>query len=199
MRIIECEQGTTEWHLARRGVPTASNFSKIITSSGKKSLSREKYMYELAGQKLGGIVEETYQSFAMQRGTLLESEARDLYEFAHSPVQKVGLCLSDCGRWGASPDGLVGENGGLEIKCPLIYTHVEYLLKSKDEMPIEYFQQVQGALLVTGREWWDFVSYYPGLKPLIIREDPEPVFQRLLKKELEEFCNELDELVRKLS
>lgn len=199
MKIIECEQGTPEWHLARRGVPTASNFSKIITSTGKRSTQREKYMYELAGEKLGAIVEETYQSFAMQRGTILESEARDLYVFAHAPVNKMGLCLSDCGRWGCSPDGLVGDNGGLEIKCPLVHTHVEYLLKCKDEMPVDYFQQVQGALLVTGREWWDFVSYFPGLQLLIIREEPEPVFQKLLKQELEAFCVELDDLVRKLS
>ncbi len=199
MRIIECEQKTPEWHAARCGIPTASGFSKIITSTGKRSTQREKYLYELAGEKLGGIVDETYQSFAMQRGVLMEAEARGLYEFARDSVQIVGFCVSDCGRWGCSPDGFVGDQGGVEIKCPLIHTHVEYLLKCKEEMPVDYFQQVQGAMLVTGREWWDFVSYFPGLPPLIVREEPAPVFQRLLKDELEAFCSDLDALVRKLS
>lgn len=199
MKILEHEQLTPEWRAARCGLPTASNFDKIITSEGRTSKQRQKYLYELAGEKMGGIVDETYQSFAMQRGTAMESEARGLYEFAHDSVQVVGFCLSDCGRWGCSPDGFVGENGGIEIKCPLIHTHVEYLLKCKEEMPVDYFQQVQGALLVTGREWWDFVSYFPGLPPVIVREEPEPVFQRLLKQELEMFCIELDALVKKLS
>ena len=68
-----------------------------------------------------------------------------------------------------------------------------------DEVPIEYFTQVQGNLLVTQREWWDFVSYYPTLKPVIVREEPNTVFQKLLKKELDLFCEELDELVKKLT
>ena len=199
MKVIELEQGTPEWHAARRGIPTASGFSKIITSHGKRSTQREKYLYEIAGEKLGGIIDETYQSFAMQRGTKMEAEARSLYEFAHAPVQIVGFCLSDCGRWGCSPDGLIGEKGGLEIKCPLIHTHVEYMLNCKDEIPVEYVQQVQGALLITGREWWDFISYFPGLPPVIVREYPEPTFQRLLKQELESFCDDLNEIVNKLS
>lgn len=199
MKILNFEQRTPEWYAARCGIPTASGFAKIITSSGKRSTSREKYMYELAGEKLGGIIDETYQSFAMQRGTRLEAEARGLYEFGHDAVNTVGFCLSDCGRWGFSPDGLVGKNGGIEIKCPLIHTHVEYMLKCREEMPAEYFQQVQGALFISGREWWDFISYYPGLPPVIVREEPNEVFHRLLKDELECFCDELDQLVRKLS
>lgn len=199
MKILEFEQRTPEWHAARCGIPTASGFDRIITSEGKRSKQREKYMYELAGEKLGAIVDETYQSFAMQRGTLLESEARGLYEFARDAVQTVGFCVSDCGRWGFSPDGLVGENGGIEIKCPLLHTHVEYMIKCKDEMPVDYFQQVQGALFVSGREWWDFISYFPGLPPVIVREEPNAVFHRLLKQELELFCDELDQLVKRLS
>lgn len=199
MKVLDLEQRTPEWHAARCGIPTASGFKQIVTSTGKRSTSREKYLYELAADKLGAIPEETYQSFAMQRGTLLESEARGLYEFANESVQEVGFCLSDCGRWGCSPDGFVNDKGGIEIKCPLKHTHVEYMLKCEEEMPIEYFQQVQGALLVTGREWWDFISYCPGLPPVIIREYPEPVFQRLLKQELEAFCSDLEETVNKLS
>lgn len=199
MKILEHEQRTPEWYAARKGVPTASDFDKIITSTGIQSKQRQKYLYQLAGERLGGIVDESYQSFAMLQGVEKEAEARALYELLHEPVKEVGFCISDCGRFGCSPDGIVGEDGLVEIKCPIISTHVEYLLKCKDECPSDYFQQTQGQLLVTGRKWVDFVSYFPGLPPLIIREEPNEVFQRLLKKELELFCAELNELVEKLT
>lgn len=198
MKILELEQRSVEWFQCRRGIPTASNFDKIITSEGRPSKQRQKYLYELVGEKLGGIVDEGYQSFAMLQGIEKEAEARALYELIHEPVQEVGFCLSDCERFGCSPDGLVGEHGLVEIKCPIISTHIGYLLAG-EEVPTDYFQQVQGQLLVTGRKWCDFVSYYPGLKPLIVREEPHDTFQKVLKKELEMFCHELDELARKLS
>lgn len=199
MKILEHEQRTPEWYAARKGIPTASDFDKIITLTGSQSKQRQKYLYQLAGERLGGVVDEAYQSFAMLQGIEKEAEARALYELIKEPVQEVGLCLSDCGRFGCSPDGLVNEDGLVEIKCPIISTHVEYLLKSKDECPIEYFQQTQGQLFVTGRRWVDFVSYFPGLPPLVVREEPNEVFQKLLRKELEAFCQELDDIVKKLS
>jgi putative phage-type endonuclease len=197
MKVLELEQRSPEWYAVRCGIPTASEFDKIITSSGTQSKQRQKYMYQLAGEKLGGIVDESYQSFAMLQGIEKEDDARSLYELLNEPVQKVGFCLSDCGRWGCSPDGLVGVDGLIEIKCPIMSTHVGYLLEG-DEIPTDYFQQTQGQLFVTGRKWVDFVSYFPGLKPLIIREKSNEVFQKVLKKELELFCSELDALVRKL-
>ncbi len=199
MKILELEQRSPEWYKARCGIPTASDFDKIITSTGAPSKQRTKYMYQLVGERLGGIVDEGYQNFAMLQGIAKEDEARSLYELIVKPVQKVGFCLSDCGRFGCSPDGLVEEDGLVEIKCPLISTHVEYLLKNKDEIPTDYFQQTQGQLLVTGRKWVDFLSYFPGLEPLIVREEPDETFQRLLKKELELFTEELEEMVNKLN
>ena len=196
MKVLELEQRSPEWYKARCGIPTASEFDKIITTSGKQSTQRKKYLYQLAGERLGGIVDESYQSFAMLQGIEKESEARALYKLIVKPVQEVGFCLSDCGRFGCSPDGLVEGDGLVEIKCPLISTHVGYLLEN--DVPTDYYVQVQGQLLVTGREWVDFVSYFPGLKPLIIRETPDDTFQRLLKNELETFTAELDELVKKL-
>lgn len=199
MKILELEQRTPEWYVARKGIPTASSFDRIVTSEGKPSKQRTKYLYELVGERLGGIIDESYQSFSMIQGVEKESEARALYELIHEPVKEVGFCISDCGKFGCSPDGLIGDHGGVEIKCPLMSTHIEYLLKYKEEMPTDYYQQVQGSLFVTGRQWWDFVSYFPGLPPLIVREEPNETFQRLLKQELEFFCQEIDEIVRKLS
>ena len=195
MRIIDCQQGTPEWYAARCGRPTASSFDKILTSKGEPSKQRTKYLYQLAGETITGKPEESYSNGAMQRGQELEAEARNFYELVTGDtVQQVGFCLSD--GYGCSPDGLVGEKGGLEIKCPSIAVHVSYLLDGK--LPIEYFQQVQGNLLVTGREWWDFVSYYPGIKPLLIRVERDHGFINLLRKELETFCSELVELIEKI-
>ena len=198
MRIFEMEQRSVEWYKVRSGVPTASEFDKIITTKGAISTQRKKYLYQLAGERLGGVVDETYQSFAMQQGVLKEGEARNLYNIASGDeVKQVGFCLSDDGKYGCSPDGLVGKDGAYEVKCPLIHTHIGYLIEN--DVPTDYYTQVQGQLLVTGRKWTDFMSYFPGLKPLIVREEPDEVFQKLLKKALEEFTNELDDLVKRLS
>lgn len=196
MKILELAQRTPEWYAARKGIPTASDFDKIITSTGKQSTQRKKYMLQLAGERLGGIVEESYQSFAMVQGVEKEAEARSLYELLHSPVQQVGFCLSDCGRFGCSPDGLVGEDGLVEIKCPTIAVHVGYMIEK--DVPTEYYCQVQGQILVTGRSFCDFWSYYPGLPPVYVRKTPDDTFQKALRKELELFCTELDEVVKQL-
>lgn len=195
-KIIEAEQRSLEWFEARKGVPSASDFDKIVTSTGTQSKQRTKYMYQLAGEKLGAIVEDGYQNAAMLRGIELESEARSLYEIARGSVSEVGFCIHNNG-FGASPDGLVGEDGLVEIKCPTLSTHIEYLIKG--ELPIEYLQQIQGQMLVTDRNWNDFVSYYPGLKPFIVRVNRDDKFISLLKLELDIFIKELNELVNKLS
>ena len=195
MKIIEVEQGSQEWLLSRCGLPTASGFDKIITAQGKPSTQRQKYLYQLAGERILERPEETYKNLAMQRGTEMEPEARSFYEMiSGETVTQVGFCLAD--SYGASPDGLVGEDGMVEIKCPLVSTHVSYLLNGT--FPTEYFQQVQGEILVTGRKWCDFLSYFPGLKPLLVRAFPDPEFQRKLQVELELFCVELDLVVGKL-
>ena len=198
MYTLDVEQLSEEWFAARCGIPTASNFDKIVTSKGAPSTQSKQYMYKLAGETIIGIKEESYQNAAMQRGIEIEPEARGLYELMNDvEVDLVGLCYPDEHRdFSCSPDGLVGEEGGLEIKCPLIHTHVEYLLNGK--LPKKYVQQVQGSMLISGRKWWDFMSYYPGLKPLVVRVERDEKFIAKLKSELDTFCNELKAVVQKL-
>lgn len=197
MIVLNFPQCSPEWFKARAGIPTSSEFDKIITTKGEPSKSRTKYMWKLAGERLGGIVEEGFISFAMNRGKEKEEEAKKFYAFTNEPVQSVGFCLSDCRRFGASTDGLINDKGVFELKCPEMATHIGYLL-GDPEIPTEYYQQTQGELFVTGREYVQFLSYYPGIKPFLVQEEPDTVFQRLLKKELDIFCQELDELVIKL-
>lgn len=196
--IIDCQQGTPEWFAARLGVPSASNFDLIITTKSERSKQREKYLYRLAGEKVSGKQEETYQNSAMIRGIAMEAEARQLYEIiSGETVIQTGFWLTEGETiYGASPDGVVGKDGLLEIKCPLISTQVAYLLSG--ELPLDYYQQTQGQLLVTGREWVDFVSFYPGLKPLIVRVERDKKFLKALEDELSVFCKELEVIINKI-
>lgn len=197
MVILNHKQGTDEWFESRRGIPTASNFNKIVTSKGEQSDQRLKYLYKLAGEFVSGKCEESFKSDAMNRGNELEEEARRFYQIVtDSQVNQVGFCLSDDYRYGCSPDGLINEDGLIEIKCPIISTHVEYLIKG--QLPTCYFQQVQGQLLVTGRHWCDFISYYPALKPLQVRVYRDEEFIKKLESELIKFSQELEEIVKQI-
>ena len=195
MKIIECEQLSETWFQLRAGRPTASHFDKIVTAKGAPSKQAEKYLYQLAGERLLGDKVETYTNAAMQRGTELEPEARQLFELIHGDVRQVGLCMTDDEKVSCSPDGLM-DGVGLEIKCPLIHTHIGYLLGGK--LPTEYTQQVQGSMWVTGYSSWFFMSYYPGLKPLIVEAERDDEFCAALKVELDEFCKKLDAMENKL-
>ena len=200
MRIIECEQRSPEWFEIRRGIPTASSFNKIVTSTGEPSKQRKDYLYTLAAERISGVVEETFVSLKMQKGIDREEEARLVYAMHREAlVKKVGFCLSNNGRWGCSPDGLVDDSGGhgmIEIKCRMGKTAIEHLLAN--ELPTGCVQQIQGGMFVTGTEWSDYVSYYPGLPLLIVRVTPDPFFMEKLKAELITFCDELDTICDKL-
>ena len=198
MKEIQCEQRSDEWYSARCGVPTASNFDKIVTSTGKPSKQKEKYLYKIAGEYVSGKCEESYQNDAMIRGCEMEDEARKLYEMMTDfTVRKAGFCIGDpVFEYGASPDGFVDKAGLIEIKCPSISVHVEYVLGWK--LPTKYIQQVQGQLLVTGRDWCDFISYYPGLKPMCVRVFRDEAFIQLLRAELETFCGQLKDIIKKI-
>jgi putative phage-type endonuclease len=199
MIILDVEQGSPEWFSARLGIPTASMFDKIITTTGQPSKSAANYAFAVAGERLSGRVEEGYTNAAMERGKELESEARELYEFVSGcEVKQIGLVYKDENRlFSCSPDGLIGNDGGVEIKCPSIGVHTRYLYGNK--CPTDYYQQVQGCLFVTGRKWWDFVSYYPDVEPLIVRCYPDRKFQDALSREIEKFCSEVDRIVSEIS
>ena len=180
MRIIECEQGTPEWLQARLGIPSASSYSKLVTTTGKSSAQAEAYINQLVAERITGEPTIFHVTEPMTRGIELEPEARFRYEMeTGNLVIQVGFLMHDTLQAGASPDGLVGENGGLEIKCPSAHTHVEYLRDGG--LPIKYFQQVQGCLWISGRDWWDFMSYHPKMEPLIVRVFRDEEFIKALE------------------
>lgn len=206
MRIIEnLEQGTQAWLDARAGKATASNFHRILTPPGKRwptgkpSAQRDDYACEIIAEKLVDGPDpwrDDYQSADMQRGTFSEAEARKFYAFERDcEVRQVGFCVHDNGFWGCSPDGLVEPDGGVEIKCPRPSTQVRYFLDGV--VPAKYRPQVHGCLIVTGRAWWDFLSYCPGLPPLLLRVTPDE-YTKQLEAALVEFKALYDDLLAKV-
>lgn len=172
--IHNMEQGTPEWDLIRAGIPTASEFSRMVDSMGRPSASRKDYAALLAAEKYAGKPLESFAgTMDTRRGTMLEPSARALYEMlTGEEVEQVGFITDADKRYGCSPDGLIGNEGMLEIKCLKTENHVKTLMnyREKKTCPTTYIPQTQGQLKVTGRLWDDLMFYHPELPPLIIRQ-----------------------------
>lgn len=199
MILTHIEQGSDEWFAARCGVVTASNFKAIMTGGAGKT--RLNYMRRLRDEIITGRpTPQSYQSAAMQRGCDLEPEARKAYEHASKyNVCEVGIVyLNENKRIAASPDGLIANNGGLEIKCPLPHNHTKYVHEAC--VPKQYVPQVQGNLWVTGREWWDFVSFAPEIANdshlMICRAYRDETYIKILRENVLRFVEELDRAVQ---
>tara|TARA_R110000751_G_scaffold288487_1_gene394552 strand:- start:2772 stop:3368 length:597 start_codon:yes stop_codon:yes gene_type:complete len=184
MIILNDEQGSPEWLASRLGRPSASNFGRLITGSGWPSSSAEKYINEMIAERLTGRSKPFYTNEHMERGNALEPEAREAYEFITDfEVVETGFILHDSEEFGCSPDGLVANDGGLEIKCPSDSVHVSYLRAGK--VPAKYYQQVQGCLWITGRDWWDFMSYHPEMPHLLVRVRRNEKFIEAMTEQVE--------------
>ena len=195
MIIHNVAQGTPEWHAVRAGKVTASEFDSVL-AQGRNGVSktRQTYLYKLAGEIITGQVVETYSNATMERGKVMEDEARAWYEIMHAPVQQVGFIEE--GRTGYSPDGLVGDKGALEIKTKFPHLLIPVLL-SRD-FPAEHKAQCQGGLMVSGREWIDLVCYWPGMPVAVHRAYRDEIYIAELRKAVSVFIEELDELTSKL-
>lgn len=195
MKIIDFPQGTPEWLASRAGIATASEFSAIMAriKSGEAA-ERRNYRAKLVVERLTKKPILTFQSAAMKQGQEREPDARIAYMVrTGAVVDQVGLCRHDELEAGASPDGLISADGGLEIKCPELAAHLAYL-RMKAE-PQEYTWQIQGGMWITGRQWWDFVSYNPDFPEHLqlvvrrIRRDEAAIEQ--LAAEVAKFMDEV--------
>jgi hypothetical protein len=193
IQIFNCAQGEADWFECRKGIATASKFKDVLAKGEGKT--RTKYMRVLAGEILTGTPHESYSNAAMERGKEQEPDARKLYEMIHD-VEVVEVGFIRRGDIGCSPDGLIGEDGGFEVKSKAADIQIEIL--ESGAMPSEHVAQVQGSLLVSGRQWWDFMTYCPGLPPFFKRCYPEPDYQARLIVELRQFNTELNALVERI-
>ena len=198
------EQRTKEWFAARCGKVTASRVADIIakTKTGY-SASRENYLAQLVCERMTGKPAESYSNAAMQWGTDQEPFARAAYEAAKDVlVEEMGFAVHPTIEGaGASPDGLVGEFGLVEIKCPNTATHIQTLLDQK--IPEKYITQMQWQMACTKRNWCDFVSFDPrmeeGLQLFIKRVEYHPMYVAELEKEVIYFLMEVEDKINKLN
>lgn len=192
MQVITAEQRSPEWFAARLGKATGSRFADVL--AGGKGLTRKAYAVQLALEIVTGKQAEAFTSQDMQTGTEREPIARALYEaYSGNFVDEVGFCLHDTLPCGVSPDGLIDQDGGVEIKCPKASTHAQYL--SLPAEPSAYTAQIQGCMWVTGRAWWDFVSYHPDFPEnaqLIVRKiKRDEAYIAKLGEAIQAFSNEV--------
>ncbi|MPZ36639.1 MAG: exonuclease [Rhizobiales bacterium] len=194
VEVIECEQGTPEWFAARLGIPTASEFACVIAQGkgGGESVGRRTYMYKLAGEIITGEIAEAYTNPDMERGKAMEAEIRAAYEFENDlTVQCVGFLKN--GRKGASPDGLIGNDGLVEFKS--CSPHILIQRMKLDNFPPEHMAQCQGQLLVSEREWTDCVLYWPKMPRYVKRTYRDEAYIAKINAAIRQFNDDLDELV----
>jgi len=193
LQIFDHEQGTPEWHECRAGIPTASMFATVMAKGEGKT--RSKYMRELAGEIITGELAEGYSNAHMERGKAMEDEARRLYAYV-ADVEPVRVGFIRNGDKGASPDSLIGDKGGLEIKTALPHIQIERLMRG--DLPPEHKAQVQGNIWTAEREWWDFVSFWPKLPMLKVRVYRDEPYIAKLAAEIDAFNAELADLVERI-
>jgi putative phage-type endonuclease len=191
----DTQQNSEEWFNLRLGRFTASTFKDLFLSKTTKGF--EKAIYQTVYERLTGESPESFTSDYMDRGHELEPLAKELYEQeTFNTVLNGGFF--ELGEWiGASPDGLISENGIIEIKCPAYNTMINYLLTKK--LPSIYKWQVHGQLYVTGRAYCDFMAYHPKLKPLIIRIERDENLIKELEEKLLESIELAKSIIQKLS
>jgi putative phage-type endonuclease len=198
------EQGSPEWFAQRLGKVTASRVADVIakTKTGY-STSRDNYMAQLVCERMTNTVAESFTNAAMEWGTTQEAYARAAYE-AHADVlvdEVAMITHPTIEAAGASPDGLVGDDGQLEIKCPNTATHIDTLLTQT--VPGKYITQMQWQMACTGRQWTDFASFDPRLPTelqLFVKRVPrDDAYIQMLEKEVIQFLIELDGKIKKLN
>ena len=204
MDMTSISQGSAEWHAIRVGKVTASRVADVVakTKSGWGA-SRANYMAELIAERLTGEAAERFTNAAMNWGTEKEPDARAAYEFFRdASVVEIGFVEHPTiVMTGASPDGLVSDDGMVEIKCPNTATHLETLLTQT--VPAKYNTQMQWQMACTGRKWCDFASYDPRLSEEMslfvkrVERDDKTIAE--LEKDVSAFLAELDEKLSKLN
>ena len=200
MIVLDCEQGSGDWHQARLAIPTGSHFKDVMTPPKKTkanpnqegiSKTAETYLNQLLAEWCIGQPCDSASSSWMERGNDLEDQARAAYEWeTGNTVQPVGFILRDDRLAGVSPDGLVGTDGGLEIKCPGAKKHIAY---ARDPVLLseEYRHQIHAGLLLADRAWWDVVSFNPAMPLVVVRVARDPEFIATMVDALDRFITRM--------
>lgn len=195
----EFKQGSAEWLQARCAIPTASEFDNLLTPEFKLRTGQmpANYLSRKLAEWWLQWPEQSGGSWAMEQGHFLEPDAiRDFEFFNDTTIDRVGFCTTDDGKVGCSPDGLLGDDSGIEIKCPSAATHVSYLLAGT--VPKDYLAQIHGSMWVTGRPVWKFLSYRRHFPPLLVTVERDEEIQKAISWALEAFLAAFDERKERL-
>ena len=205
-KIIDCTQGSAMWHEARLGRATASQAANILTPTGKLSTSATGLIRRLAREQVCADPNEREPNAAMEWGNMQEPFARDEFrKLTKNRVIEVGFCQSLVHpALGCSPDGLIQDAdgpivAGLEIKCPQIDTHVEYLID--DVLPKKYAPQVHWSMAITGLDVWYFMSYFPNLRSLIVKVERDEYTDKIESAALEfaeRYQSEVESIIERI-
>ena len=197
------EQRSDEWFEASLGKVTASKIADVMSTlkTGKEAITRKNYRIQLVSERLTGKKADSFMNDAMRIGIEREEDARTTYMFKHNDVEEVGFIdHPSIPMTGASPDGLVGDDGLIEIKCPLATTHTDTIISG--EAPSKYIPQMQWQMACTGRQWCDFVSLNPdfpeNLQLFVVRVDRDDTIIQELEDGVKKFLSEVDETIVKL-
>ena len=197
MIISKHEQGTEEWEAERKGRATASRFGEILTPATLKlSKSSRSYAIQLAAERQGVESPPRLPSLEMETGTEREPLARQEYAELNSvEVVEAGFCMMNAtDKFGMSPDGLIGDDGLIEIKCPNAETLIGYHLDQK--LPSAYRSQIQGQLWISGREWCDLFAWHPQIEPFQIRVFPDFNWQHSMKTAMPDFLESVEKITK---
>lgn len=197
IEVFDCPQNSPEWYTVRAGIPTASEFATVMASGrgGGESKTRKTYLYRLAGEIVTGQPTEGYRNPDMDRGHVMEPEARNLYAFMKdADPQLIGFIRN--GQKGCSPDALIGNDGLLEVKSKLPHLLIEAMFRG--DFPPEHKAQCQGALWVAEREWIDCAVYWPGLPLVVERAYRDEPYITNLSRAVSIFNEELAEIVARV-
>lgn len=194
MIIHEVEQNTDEWMKVRGGKFTASTFSDLFAKPSTATYRNA--VNKVVFERLTGEIPESFSNKWMERGKELEPQAIEAYELStFNKVQRVGFV--EYSDWiGCSPDGLIGADGMIQVKCPASSTLIEYIMDN--EVPRDYMIQIQGELWITERKWSIFYVYHPKLKPLSIRVERDEKLILEIRKNIETAIELAEQRIRKI-
>lgn len=198
-KIHDVEQGTPEWLKVRMGMVTASDLDRLLTPAFeiRKGKMPKSLMHSKMAEGLRGLPNPGFSSFATEEGQELEIEARSRFALDEDHKMKnVGFVENEEARFGCSPDALLDDDGGLEIKCPFPQTHVKYL--DEEILPEDYACQVHGSMFATGRTWWKFYSYHRRMQPFILTVQRDEAICAKIQEALTGFYAKYDEAMAKL-
>ncbi len=202
MIIHDVEQGTGEWYQLRAGLATASEFSKLVTPTGKPSKSVTPYANLLAVEALLNRPAEQFNgNWATERGNQLEPEARGFYAFDTGlEVKEVGFITNDEKTAGCSPDSLVGDDGLLEIKCPLEQKFIDcFEAVYEGKCPADYIIQVQAQIYISGRDWCDLFLFHPDLPKKPVRVFPDKELHAVFESQMQVLLSQKNAMLAKLT